>query len=207
MERFLSCSAFSRRCLVTPPERSQKVSTAYSVYQGKIMSTQRNSVTHTLSAYLRRSAPNALAVLFLLAISILSANARTWLKPETVSAESAVIPAKAVAPVRLSPPSLPDKVATEPRMEALMIKLRRTGFEPVEIERTEGRFLLAFDNCTGADEIVLQLKQENGHKLHELRMPRGHVRWRKALNIPAGRYVLTVEGHPEWVSRITITTR
>jgi hypothetical protein len=90
-------------------------------------------------------------------------------------------------------------------MGALIIRLRRTGFEPAEIERPQGRFLLAFDNRTGEDEIVLQLKRETGNKLHEVRMPRGTVRWRKALDIPAGRYLLSVADHPDWVCRITIT--
>jgi hypothetical protein len=90
-------------------------------------------------------------------------------------------------------------------MGDLIIKLRRTGFEPANVSRPRGRVLLAFDNLTGADEITLQLKQETGNKLHEVRMPRGTVRWRKALDVPAGRYILSVAEHPEWVCHITIT--
>jgi hypothetical protein len=174
-------------------------------YLEKIMSTQQRSMMKTMTAYTRGVSPAAMVVGALLLISSMAAGARTWLRAPV--AGTTVTTTKAPAPAHLPAAPPPGAAAVKDRLEALIVKLRRTGFEPTEVTRSQGSFLLAFDNLTGEDEIDLRLEQETGNKLHEVRMPRGNVRWRQALDLHPGRYVLSVADHPEWACHITITAR
>jgi hypothetical protein len=87
-----------------------------------------------------------------------------------------------------------------------LITIRPSGFEPSEITRPAGRFLLAVNDRSEQDEVVLLLTRENGEQLHRVRMrdtPRKHE-WRQVVNLPPGRYVLAEAAHPEWTCRITL---
>jgi hypothetical protein len=140
-----------------------------------------------------------------LIITALVVSARAWLKPLTKTTDLRAPTAKTVEPASLSATTTAGVATVQKRLDALIIKLRRTGFEPSALTLPKGRFLLAFDNHTGEDEIIVQLKQETGNKLHEVRMPRGNVRWRQALDLHPGSYRLSVVDRPEWVCRLTIT--
>jgi hypothetical protein len=87
------------------------------------------------------------------------------------------------------------------------VTIRPTGFDPAEITRREGRFILAVDNRSGLRELTLRLADGDGHPLREVRVPREQLGWRLALEARAGSYVLTEAGHPDWVCRVTITAR
>jgi hypothetical protein len=92
-------------------------------------------------------------------------------------------------------------------LDAQRITIRPEGFEPAEIFRPAGRFLLAVNDRSGARDLVLTLARDNGQRLHRTRMrdtPRKH-QWRQIVNLPPGRYVLSEANHPEWVCRITLT--
>jgi len=54
---------------------------------------------------------------------------------------------------------------TSQRIEAELITLTPDGFEPAEIKRSQGRFLLALDNRSGVREITLRLDREAGNRL------------------------------------------
>lgn len=111
--------------------------------------------------------------------------------------ETPVLPATSVAQLG----------QTQSRLEAERITIRPTGFEPVEINRPAGRFLLAVNDRSGRDSVVITLLRESGERLHEVRMrerPRKHE-WRQVVNLPPGRYVLREAGHPAWMCRITLT--
>lgn len=97
--------------------------------------------------------------------------------------------------------------STAPRIEAELITLTPHGFEPVEITRPTGRFLLAVDNRSGVLDTTLRLDRETGDRLHEVRLPRGKLGWRNRAELPPGRYVLTEASHPAWTCRLTITAR
>ena len=93
------------------------------------------------------------------------------------------------------------------RLEAERITIRPTGFEPAEITRPAGRFLLAVNDRSGARDLVLTLARVNGQRLHTARMrdnPRKHE-WRQLVNLPPGRYVVSEANHSEWICRITLT--
>lgn len=94
---------------------------------------------------------------------------------------------------------------TDERIEAERITLQRTGFEPSEITRRHGRFLIAFDDRSGLEDVTLSLVRQTGVRVHDVGFDRNKKRWREIINLPPGYYRLTVANHPEWVCNLTIT--
>ncbi|MBA2704350.1 MAG: hypothetical protein H0U60_10910 [Blastocatellia bacterium] len=94
------------------------------------------------------------------------------------------------------------------RLQAELITLRPTGFEPAEITRQQGPFLLAVDNRTGTDEdLTLIVERVNGPREHEVKQMGRRIRWRKVMDLQPGDYWLKVAEHPEWACHIAITAR
>ena len=85
------------------------------------------------------------------------------------------------------------------------MRLTPTGFEPNELERSAGKFILGIDNRIRSEEFSFEVVQENGHKVRQLKLPKGEIRLRKMLNLPAGRYSLREVDHPEWSCSIVLT--
>ena len=90
-----------------------------------------------------------------------------------------------------------------PQLDAEHITLRETGFEPNEITRPAGRFLLAVDNLTGKSDVSLRLMHEGGARLRDL--PKGRAKLRQVVDLAPGRYALVEANHPGWICRFTIT--
>lgn len=93
------------------------------------------------------------------------------------------------------------------RVETEVLTIRPTGFEPSELTRPQGRFLLAVNNRSGLAEVNLRLDRVAGNRLREVRVPRNKLDWREFVELPPGRYLLTEAGQPNWVCSITITAR
>ena len=91
------------------------------------------------------------------------------------------------------------------RIEPVIVTLTPTGFEPAELTRPRGAFLLVVDNRSNNPELLFHLNSENGKRAHEQQTHRGgRLDWNKVLDLPPGRYVLTEATHPNWVCKITI---
>jgi hypothetical protein len=91
------------------------------------------------------------------------------------------------------------------RPEVEIVTLTDSGFDPAQITRHAGRILLAVNNKTSLDQLVLRLGQKGGRPLHEARLVRGGRNWRQTVDLAPGTYVLGEAGHPDWVCRITVT--
>jgi hypothetical protein len=89
-------------------------------------------------------------------------------------------------------------------LDAEHITLRSTGFEPSEITRPAGRFLLAVDNVTGMGEMSFRLLHHSGARLRDF-PANGRFRLRQVVELPPGQYALVEVNHPNWACRITIT--
>ncbi|HEX8148024.1 MAG TPA: hypothetical protein VF591_12660 [Pyrinomonadaceae bacterium] len=89
----------------------------------------------------------------------------------------------------------------------MVLTLSPGGFEPAEVTRPAGRFMLAVSNHAGGEEVSLLLSRVRGERLREVKMARGRIRSVNELQLPPGEYVLTAEGHPDWSCRITLTPR
>lgn len=90
------------------------------------------------------------------------------------------------------------------RLDAEHLTLRNTGFEPNEITRPAGRFLLAVDNVTGMGEMSFRLLHQSGARLRDF-PAKGRFRLRQVVDLPPGRYALVETNHRDWVCRVTIT--
>ena len=93
------------------------------------------------------------------------------------------------------------------QIEAESITLLPRWFEPSQIARPEGIFLIAVDNRSGVHGPVFRLNRVAGGRLHEVRMAKGRLAWRHLVDLSPGDYVLTEATHPDLVCRITITPR
>ncbi len=93
------------------------------------------------------------------------------------------------------------------QIEVEVITVRPSGFEPREITRRAGVFILAITNQTGATELALHLDRVQGNRVQEVRLPKGKVRWNKIFDLPSGDYVLSEQNHPDWICRIKLTAR
>lgn len=104
-------------------------------------------------------------------------------------------------------PSAPSQGKMDSKLEAELVTITPTGFEPAEIRRPQGRFLLAIDNRTGLDSIEVYLERETGSRAKDSFARKGKLAWREAIDLPAGTYILRAANDENWRCRITLTAR
>lgn len=92
-------------------------------------------------------------------------------------------------------------------VETERITIHPTGFEPTQITRPQGEFILATDNLSGLREVSLILERETGERLRGRRVTLQQFKWRERLDLHPGRYVLRDTEHPAWVCTLTITPK
>ncbi len=94
-----------------------------------------------------------------------------------------------------------------PQLETELVTITPTGFEPVEITRSQGRFMLAIDNRSGLDEVDLYVERETVGRLNVALSRKGKLAWRDTFDFPPGHYVLRAANDQSWRCRIAITPR
>jgi len=85
------------------------------------------------------------------------------------------------------------------------VTLRATGFEPSEITRPAGRFLLAVDNRAGIGELRFNLIREDGLLATNSLVENKKFRVRRVVDLLPGSYSLKVVDHPDWVCALNVT--
>ena len=90
-------------------------------------------------------------------------------------------------------------------VQAELITITPTGFEPAELTRPKGRFLFAIDNRSGLDEIEFYLERETGGRVNVPISRRGKLAWREIVDLPPGTYILRATNDQSWRCRLTIT--
>ena len=93
------------------------------------------------------------------------------------------------------------------RLETELITLHPSGFEPNEIRRPQGAFILGVDNRSEVETIELQFMRADGHRLNVLQNRKRKVSWREVVDLAPGQYLLSVANHPDWTCNITILPR
>jgi len=108
---------------------------------------------------------------------------------------------------------LPDEAATTmvqnaaAPVQAELITVTPTGFEPSEITRPKGRFLFAIDNRSGLDEVEFYFQRETGARVNVPLSRRGKLAWREIVDLPPGTFILRATNDESWHCRITITAQ
>lgn len=161
-------------------------------------------ITHAVSCgFIRRTK----ILLFLgtcMVFFTFAASAKVWLYRSAPATElSAVTSIEATHQTEFTvlPSDEPERTDVE------IITLLPTGFEPKEINRPKGQFLLVVHDRSGTSEVNFHLNREAGNRLHDVRLEEGILSWRTPLDLHPGKYMLTDVEHPEWSCRINVTAR
>ena len=94
-----------------------------------------------------------------------------------------------------------------PQLETELVTVTPTGFEPAEITRPQGRFMLAVDNRSGLEEVELYMERETAGRVNVALSRKGELAWRETVDFPPGVYILRAANDESWRCRITITPR
>ena len=112
------------------------------------------------------------------------------------------------------PPALPGvlktSVSTLPQrghadIQAELVTIAPHGFEPQELTRPRGRFVLMIENRSGLEAVTLRLTREGGTRVRQMRVPREAPDWSEVVDLEPGRYQLSEANHSDWICVITIT--
>lgn len=90
-------------------------------------------------------------------------------------------------------------------IKAELITITPTGFEPAELTRPKGRFLLAIDNQSGLDEVEFYFERETGGRINIPLSRRGKLEWREIVDLTPGTYILRTTNDENWRCRLRIT--
>jgi|GEM_PF-492847 len=156
-------------------------------------------------------------VLTVMARSLLVASiAMAFVLKASTSSRSIPTPTKPVVAATVVRPTPPLARNTKPQgapLEGELITLRPYGFEPAEITRPAGPFVLVIENYSQMiGGVDLQLSANSGVLAPgtvppKLAIPQGKPQLDNVFNLAPGQYVLTEANHPEWVCTITIVSQ
>jgi uncharacterized cupredoxin-like copper-binding protein len=98
-------------------------------------------------------------------------------------------------------------IQAQSMLETQRITLTPMGFEPAEVTRPAGRFLLAINDRSGQRDSSFVLRHSTGERLREFRVGETHRKheWREVVNLPPGRYLLSDVENPEHVCHFLLT--
>jgi len=122
-------------------------------------------------------------------------SARAWMLRDKASTSTVI---NASSKSSLVPPS------TRQRIEGEIITLSPHGFEPRQITRPPGTFLLVVGNESRLPLVTLRLNDNLGLPILNVLVARERRIWSEIVNLPPGNYRLTEATHPEWICNITI---
>lgn len=92
-------------------------------------------------------------------------------------------------------------------IEAELVTVHPYGFEPAEIKRPMGEFLLVVNDQSGLTGSSLRLNRVTGSTVRAVSARREEPDWSDLVDLEPGVYLLTEINHPLWACRITITPR
>lgn len=92
-------------------------------------------------------------------------------------------------------------------VQAELITVTPAGFEPAELTRPKGQFLLAIDNQSGLDEVEFYFEREAGGRVNVPLSRRGKLAWREIIDLTPGTYILRATNDESWRCRIRITAQ
>ena len=119
-----------------------------------------------------------------------------------------LLPSGALIFARLKGESVQPAPSTQTRasdvLEVEPITLRPYGFEPAEVTRPKGPFVLFVEDRSGRSNTSLNLRRLKGDQLRDVNTSRMKSEWHDVLNLPAGDYILIDGSNAEARCQITI---
>ena len=77
------------------------------------------------------------------------------------------------------------------KLEVELVTLHASGFEPLEIRRPKGSFVLLLEDRSGKDASAFTLRDHKGGHLREVTTKRTSFEWHDVLSLQPGDYLLT----------------
>ncbi|MCU1268640.1 MAG: hypothetical protein JWM21_4958 [Acidobacteria bacterium] len=93
--------------------------------------------------------------------------------------------------------------APKQRIEGEVIVLNWTGFEPREISRSAGPFLLLISNYSHLPVATLVLERE-GKAIRSILLAENKRHWSDTVDLPSGTYILREATHSNWYCKINL---
>lgn len=139
-------------------------------------------------------------------LSILTVLALVGVTAYAIATSGTALPAPRVA----DPIAAPQEQSGDGPVQVELFTVRPTGFDPAEIMRAPGPFLLVVENRSGVDLGTLQLIQvvegsQSATPLLETNIGRDQENWSSRVDLPTGVYVLKQVDEPGWECKLTIT--
>ena len=88
--------------------------------------------------------------------------------------------------------------------EVELVTLRPSQFEPAEITKAKGAFVLFIDDRSGRENSSLVLQRVNGERLRTVSVERRKSQWNGVVDLTPGTYVLQDANNSELRCQITI---
>ena len=76
------------------------------------------------------------------------------------------------------------------QLEIELVTLRPAGFEPSEITRPKGPFVLFVEDPSGRENSSLVLQRVNGERLRTIGLQRKKSEWNDVIDLTPGTYIL-----------------
>ena len=96
------------------------------------------------------------------------------------------------------------QTALGPTLEVELLTLRPAGFEPAEITRPKGAFVLFIDDRSGKENSALTLQRHNGERLRAVNLNRKKSEWHDVVDLPPGSYLMQDASNSELRCQITV---
>jgi len=156
--------------------------------------------------YTRMKQWPAIAGLSLFALCLATAITTLAWKGDAVNSRPAAdtVPGLSAAPAMATLPA-PSQESPKGKFRVERVTAFPYGFEPEQITRSAGPFLLAVDNRAGTDGLSLRLLANNKQLVFAQPIHQGRPGAQKEINLAPGSYLLVEDNHPEWSCVITIT--
>jgi hypothetical protein len=104
----------------------------------------------------------------------------------------------------LSRTALTPQGKKDQHLEIEDVTITPDGFEPQQLERTAGPFILSVTNQSGVDALNIRIDTEQHERFREKTVPLLTPYWRERIDPPPGKYIITEENHPEWTLTVII---
>jgi hypothetical protein len=91
------------------------------------------------------------------------------------------------------------------QIEVELVTVLPHGFEPREISRAPGRFILMIEDRSRLRSLNLELKRDDGPRVRQISITREQPDWNEPLDLEPGRYALSDATNPRWSCVITIS--
>ena len=105
---------------------------------------------------------------------------------------------------KVTGPALTPQGKKDQKLEIEAVTITPEGFEPQQLERTAGPFILSVTNQSGVDDLNVRIETEQHGRFSEKTLPLITPYWRERINPPPGQYIITEETHPEWTLKLII---